>query len=251
MATVILYPAIDIKEGQCVRLLRGDMSVATIYNSDPAAQAARFEALGFTWLHVVDLDGAISGHAKNRMVIEEILRAVRLPVQLGGGIRDVATIASWLEAGARRVVLGTAALTDPPLVREACRLFPGRIAVGLDARSGRLATNGWAVQSEVTVLELAKRLEDSGVAVLIHTDIERDGALTGLNMEATLELARAVSVPVIASGGLASLADIERLLAPECAAVAGAICGRALYDGRLDPVAALALLATADRRSTC
>ncbi|HEY7763831.1 MAG TPA: 1-(5-phosphoribosyl)-5-[(5-phosphoribosylamino)methylideneamino]imidazole-4-carboxamide isomerase [Aestuariivirgaceae bacterium] len=251
MATVILYPAIDIRNGQCVRLLRGDMNVATIYNSDPAAQAARFEALGFAWLHIVDLDGAASGHARNRAVIEEILRTVRLPVQLGGGIRDIAIIASWLEAGARRVVLGTAALTDPPLVREACQLFPGRIAVGLDARSGRLATNGWTVQSDVTVLELAKRLEDSGVAVLIHTDIERDGALTGLNMEATLELARAVSVPVIASGGLASLADIERLLTPEDARLAGAICGRALYDGRLDPAAALALIANTEGRSRC
>jgi phosphoribosylformimino-5-aminoimidazole carboxamide ribotide isomerase len=243
VAALILYPAIDIQDGRCVRLLRGDMSAATVYNTDPANQATRFAALGFRWLHIVDLDGASHGRTKNREAIERILEVVSVPVQLGGGIRDMAAIATWLDAGVSRVILGTVALTDPDLVRAACRKFPGRIAIGIDARSGRVATEGWLKESEVSAVDLARRFEDSGAAALIHTDIDRDGALTGLNLQATREIAAAVSIPVIASGGLASFADIERLLAPESRAIAGAICGRALYDGRLDAGAALRLIA--------
>jgi phosphoribosylformimino-5-aminoimidazole carboxamide ribotide isomerase len=249
---MILYPAIDIQNGSCVRLLRGDMAAATVYNPDPASQATRFAAQGFAWLHIVDLDGASQGRTKNREAIERILAAVSIPVQLGGGIRDMAAIATWLDAGVSRIILGTVAMTDPALVRAACRKFPGRIAIGIDARSGRVATEGWVRESGVSAVELARRFEDTGAAAIIHTDIDRDGALTGLNLSATREIAAAVSIPVIASGGLASLADIERLLAPESQAIAGAICGRALYDGRLDAVAALRLIAARSfEASTC
>jgi phosphoribosylformimino-5-aminoimidazole carboxamide ribotide isomerase len=250
VAALILYPAIDIQNGQCVRLLRGDMMAATVYNPDPANQAARFADLGFSWLHIVDLDGASEGRTKNRDAIERILSKVAIPVQLGGGIRDMAAVAAWLDAGVNRVILGTIALADPALVRAACREYPDRIAIGVDARAGRVATEGWARESEITAIDLARRFEDSGAAALIHTDIDRDGALTGLNLESTHNIAAAVSIPVIASGGLASLADIERLLQPEWRPIAGAICGRALYDGRLDVARALGLIAANNRKAS-
>jgi phosphoribosylformimino-5-aminoimidazole carboxamide ribotide isomerase len=238
---VILFPAIDLKGGQCVRLLKGDMRSATVFNEDPAAQARAFEAQGFRWLHVVDLDGAIAGKPVNAMAVESILRAVAIPVQLGGGIRDAASIERWLERGIRRVVLGTAALRNPELVREACRAWPGSIAAGLDARDGKLAVEGWAQTSEVSALDLALRVEDAGVTAIIYTDIERDGALGGINVEATAALAKRLETPVIASGGLASLDDIRALQRHEGDGIEGVICGRALYDGRIEPKAALAL----------
>ena len=239
---MILFPAIDLKDGQCVRLRLGDMYEATVFNDNPAAQAQSFQALGFNWLHLVDLNGAFAGKPVNRPAVEAILKAVTIPVQLGGGIRNLATVESWLEKGVRRVILGTAALRDPELVKAGCRRFPGRIAVGIDARAGRVAVEGWAETSDMTVTELALRFADAGVAAIIYTDIDRDGVLKGLNIEATLALARAVDVPIIASGGLASIDDIRRLLAPECRILEGAISGRALYDGRLDAAEALRLL---------
>lgn len=239
---MILFPAIDLKEGQCVRLRLGDMQAATVFGDDPAGQARAFERQGFEWLHIVDLDGAFAGKPVNAAAVDAILGAVRVPVQLGGGIRDLATIETWVGKGVRRVILGTAAVRDPGLVREACRLFPRRVAVGIDARAGRVAVAGWAEASELTARELARRFEDAGVAALIHTDIERDGVLKGLNLPATAELARATSIPVIASGGLASIDDVRELLRPEYQMLEGAITGRALYDGRLDPAEALALL---------
>jgi phosphoribosylformimino-5-aminoimidazole carboxamide ribotide isomerase len=239
---LILFPAIDLKEGRCVRLVQGDMDQATVFNDDPAAQAATFEAQGFEWLHVVDLDGAFAGRPMNAAAVERILERVAIPVQLGGGIRDMKTVEGWLKKGIARVVIGTAAVRDPDFVREAARLFPGRIAVGIDAKDGRVAVEGWAKASTVTAEELGRRFEDAGVAALVYTDIARDGVLKGLNIPMTLALARAVSIPVIASGGLASIADIERLGAPDCAGLAGAITGRALYDGRIDPREALALI---------
>jgi phosphoribosylformimino-5-aminoimidazole carboxamide ribotide isomerase len=239
---VILFPAIDLKEGECVRLIHGDMAQATVFNTDPAAQAATFEAQGFDYLHVVDLDGAFAGKPMNARAVESILSKVIMPVQLGGGIRDMRTIEGWLSKGVSRVIIGTAAVKDPDLVREAARLNPGRIAVGIDARDGLVAVEGWAKVSQVTAIELGKRFEDAGVAAIIYTDISRDGVLKGLNIESTLALADALSIPVIASGGLASLDDIRRLLQPDCAKLAGAITGRALYDGRLDPAEALALI---------
>lgn len=243
---MILYPAIDLKGGQCVRLVQGDMSRATVFNADPAAQARDFAGAGCRWLHLVDLDGAFAGRPMNAAAVEAIVAAVAIPCQLGGGIRDRTTIEAWLGRGIARVILGTAALKNPALVREACRAHPGRIVVGIDARGGRVATEGWAEVSEMTATELARRFEDAGVAAIVYTDIDRDGVLAGVNATATAALARAVSIPVIASGGVASLADLEALLAVERDGVAGVISGRALYDGRLDLAAALALLARAE-----
>ena len=242
---MILFPAIDLKDGQCVRLKLGDMAAATVFNADPAAQALSFERQGFEYLHIVDLNGAFAGKPVNGPAVEAILTAISMPAQLGGGIRDLATIELWLEKGVRRVILGTVAVKDPALVKEACKRFPGRIAVGIDAKGGKVATEGWAEASELSAIELARRFEGAGVAAIVFTDIDRDGVLKGLNLPATLALARAVKVPVIASGGLASMADIDALLAPECAILEGAITGRALYDGRIDAKAALAKLAAA------
>ncbi|MDX3807713.1 1-(5-phosphoribosyl)-5-[(5-phosphoribosylamino)methylideneamino]imidazole-4-carboxamide isomerase [Bosea thiooxidans] len=243
MEAVILFPAIDLKEGRCVRLKQGDMAQATIFNDDPAAQAAAFEAQGFRWLHVVDLDGAFAGKPMNAAAVEGILKRVAFPVQLGGGIRDMKTVAGWLEKGIRRVIIGTAAVRDPGFVREAARAFPGQVAVGIDARDGYVAVEGWAETSSLAAADLSRRFEDAGVAAIIYTDIARDGMLQGINWEGTIALAQAVSIPVIASGGLASMADIERLCAPDAAILEGAITGRALYDGRIDPAAALKRLA--------
>jgi phosphoribosylformimino-5-aminoimidazole carboxamide ribotide isomerase len=240
---MILFPAIDLKDGQCVRLKLGDMAAATVFNTDPAAQAASFERQGFSYLHIVDLNGAFAGKPVNSRAVEAILAAIAIPAQLGGGIRDLGVIEHWLERGVRRVILGTVAVKDPVLVREACKRFPGRIAVGIDAKGGKVATEGWSEASELTAIELARRFEGAGVTAIIYTDIDRDGILKGLNIEATLALAHAVGVPVIASGGLASMADVEALLAPDCAILEGAITGRALYDGRIDAKAALALIA--------
>ena len=243
MAPVIIFPAIDLKEGECVRLLRGDMAQATVFNNDPAAQGRAFEAQGFSYLHVVDLDGAFAGKPMNAQAVERILAAVAMKVQLGGGIRDMKTVCGWLDKGVARIIIGTAAVRDPDFVREAARMYPRRIAVGIDARDGRVAVDGWAKTSDVSALELGRRFEDAGVAAIIYTDISRDGAMQGLNIEATMALADAVSIPVIASGGLASIDDVKRLLQPDCAKLAGAITGRALYDGRLDAGEALALIA--------
>ncbi|WP_018700655.1 1-(5-phosphoribosyl)-5-[(5-phosphoribosylamino)methylideneamino]imidazole-4-carboxamide isomerase [Amorphus coralli] len=239
---MILFPAIDLKDGTCVRLLQGDMARATVFNDNPANQAAAFADAGFEWLHIVDLNGAFAGRSVNVDAVEAILKAVRIPVQLGGGIRDMAGIESWLARGITRVILGTAALRNPDLVLEACRTFPNRIAVGIDARGGRVAVEGWAETAETRAVDLARRFEDAGVAAIIYTDIARDGMLSGLNMDETLALAEAVTIPVIASGGLKDMDDIERLAQPDAARLAGAIAGRALYDGRLDPKAALARL---------
>ncbi|WP_137156976.1 1-(5-phosphoribosyl)-5-[(5-phosphoribosylamino)methylideneamino]imidazole-4-carboxamide isomerase [Rhizobium sp. FKL33] len=239
---MILFPAIDLKDGQCVRLKLGDMEQATVYNPDPAAQARAFEDQGFEWLHVVDLNGAFAGESVNGGAVEAILKATNNPVQLGGGIRTLAHIEAWLAKGLSRVILGTIAVRDPALVKEACRLFPGKVAVGIDAKGGKVAVEGWAEASELGVIELAQRFEGAGVAAIIYTDIDRDGILAGINWASTLELARAVSIPVIASGGLASLDDIRRLAQPDAAILEGAISGRALYDGRIDPAAALEIL---------
>jgi phosphoribosylformimino-5-aminoimidazole carboxamide ribotide isomerase len=239
---VIFFPAIDLKDGACVRLLRGDMDRATVFNDDPAAQARVFAAAGCQWLHVVDLNGAFAGRPVNGAAVEAILAAVTVPVQLGGGIRDLATVEVWLARGVRRVILGTAALKDPALVRDACRRFPGRVAVGIDARGGFVAVEGWAEVSTVTAADLARKFEDVGVAALIYTDISRDGAMQGPNVEATVALARAVSIPVILSGGVSSMEDLRRVKAAG-PGLAGVICGRAVYDGRVDPRAAVELLA--------
>jgi phosphoribosylformimino-5-aminoimidazole carboxamide ribotide isomerase len=243
---MILFPAIDLKDGKCVRLKLGDMATATVYNEDPAAQAKAFEDQGFRWLHVVDLNGAFAGRSANAEAVEAILAATRNPVQLGGGIRTLAHIESWLEKGLARVILGTVAVRDPGLVKEACRLFPGRIAVGIDARGGRVAVEGWAEASELGVEELARNFEGAGVAAIVYTDIDRDGVLTGINWDATIKLADSVSIPVIASGGLASMADIVRMTMPDARKLEGAISGRALYDGRIDPAEALAVLREAE-----
>ncbi len=242
---MILFPAIDLKDGKCVRLKLGEMSQATVFNDDPAAQAALFEAQGFRYLHVVDLNGAFEGRPVNASAVEAILRRISMPVQLGGGIRDLATIETWLAKGITRVILGTIAVRDPELVRQACRAFPGRIAVGIDAKGGRVAVEGWAETTELSAIELAKQFEDAGVAAIIYTDIERDGVLKGLNLPATAKLARATAIPVIASGGLASLDDVRALLEPQYRMLEGAITGRALYDGRINAQAALDLLASA------
>ncbi len=242
---MILFPAIDLKDGECVRLKLGDMNEATVYNTDPAAQAQEFEKQGFSWLHVVDLNGAFAGESVNGAAVEAILAATGNPVQLGGGIRTLDNIAYWLEKGLARVILGTVAVRDPDLVKQACRDFPERIAVGIDARGGKVAVEGWAEASELGVVDLAQRFEGAGVAAIIYTDIDRDGVLTGINWEQTLALADAVDIPVIASGGLASMADILRMTMPDAGRLEGAISGRALYDGRIDPAEALALLAGA------
>ena len=239
---MILYPAIDLKDGECVRLVHGEMQSATVFNPDPAAQAETFERQGFEYLHLVDLDGAFAGKPRNVEAVERILDRVGIPVQLGGGIRDLRTIDMWLSRGIGRVILGTAAVKDPGLVREAARLFSGQVAVGIDARDGLVAVEGWAKTVNLTAVELGRRFEDAGVSAIIMTDIGRDGAMKGLNLAGTIALSEAVHLPVIASGGLASLADVERLLSPDCAALAGAITGRALYDGRLDPAQALAMI---------
>lgn len=239
---MILFPAIDLKDGECVRLVRGLMEEATVFNDDPAAQAREFQSVGFDYLHLVDLNGAFEGKPVNAGAVEAILKDVTIPVQLGGGIRDLATIETWLEKGIARVIIGTAAVKDPDLVREACRLFPGRVAVGLDAKDGKVAVEGWAEVSDVTVLDMANKFEDVGVAAIIFTDIERDGVLQGLNMDATVGLANAISTPVIASGGLSSIDDVKALIAANCPGLEGAISGRALYDGRLDPAEAIAML---------
>jgi phosphoribosylformimino-5-aminoimidazole carboxamide ribotide isomerase len=239
---VILFPAIDLKNGQCVRLEQGDMARATVFNLDPAAQAAAFERQGFEYLHVVDLDGAFAGKPMNAQAVEGMLKTVRMPVQLGGGIRDLATLEAWLTKGIARVIIGTAAVRDPAFVKEAAKKFPGRVAVGLDARDGKVAVEGWAETSTVTALDIAQRFEDAGVAAIIFTDIARDGLLKGLNLDATIALAEAISIPVIASGGLASIADIKAMLEPRAKKLEGAISGRALYDGRIDPAQALTLI---------
>jgi phosphoribosylformimino-5-aminoimidazole carboxamide ribotide isomerase len=242
---VILFPAIDLKDGKCVRLVQGDMARATVFHDDPAAQAAAFEAQGFEYLHIVDLDGAIAGKPVNTAAVERIRAAVRLPIQLGGGIRDTATLEAWIGKGIDRVIIGTAAVRDPAFVRQATRAFPGRVAIGLDSRDGRVAVEGWARATELPASELAQRYEDAGAAAIIHTDIARDGLLGGLNLDATIALAEEISTPVIASGGLASLDDIKALLAPRARKLAGAIAGRALYDGRLDGLEALRLIRAA------
>ncbi len=239
---MILFPAIDLKDGQCVRLKLGEMSEATVFNDDPAAQARSFQDQGFEYLHVVDLNGAFEGRPVNADAVDAILGALTIPVQLGGGIRDLATIETWLKKGITRVILGTIAVRDPALVKEACRIFPGCIAVGIDAKGGKVAVEGWAESSELTAIELAGRFEDAGVSAIIYTDIERDGILKGLNLPATAELANSTSIPVIASGGLASIDDVKDLVRPEYTMLEGAISGRALYDGRIDPDEALALL---------
>jgi len=240
---MILYPAIDLKDGACVRLVRGEMDQATVFNTDPAAQARVFAGQGFQWLHLVDLNGAFEGKPVNGAAVESVLASVTMPVQLGGGIRDLKTIEDWLARGIARVILGTVALRNPDLVREACKLFPGEVAVGIDARDGFVAVEGWATTSEIKALDLALRFEDAGVAAIIYTDIDRDGAMGGVNVEATADLAFALTTPVIASGGVSSITDLEALKAQEHTGINGVICGRALYDGRIDPARALALLA--------
>ena len=241
---MILYPAIDLKDGQCVRLVHGDMRQATVFNSSPASQARIFESQGFEFLHNVDLDGAFAGKPINANAVREILASIQIPVQLGGGIRDLATIETWLNCGVTRVIIGTAAVRNPDLVRDAARNYPGRIAIGIDARDGLVAIEGWAQTTHLSAADLGKRFEDVGVAAIIYTDIARDGDLKGINIEATIEMAACLDIPVIASGGLASIADLRRLLAPDCARIAGVISGRALYDGRLHPEEALQLLQT-------
>jgi phosphoribosylformimino-5-aminoimidazole carboxamide ribotide isomerase len=242
---VILFPAIDLKNGEAVRLEQGDMARATIFHRDPAEQARTFATQGFNYLHIVDLDGAFAGRPMNATAVERILAAVKIPVQLGGGIRDRATVEAWLGKGVARVIIGTAAVRDPALVKEAAKAFPGRIALGLDARDGKVAVEGWAKTSELSALEIARRFEDAGVAAIVYTDIARDGMLKGLNLDATIALADALSVPVVASGGFASLDDVRALLAARARKLAGAIVGRALYDGRLDAAEALKLIGAA------
>jgi phosphoribosylformimino-5-aminoimidazole carboxamide ribotide isomerase len=239
---VILFPAIDLKDGRCVRLRRGEMESATVFNDDPAAQACAFADAGFEWLHCVDLNGAFEGRSANSEAVKAIRAAIKLPIQLGGGIRDMKGVEAWLGAGITRVILGTAALTDPAFVRQAARTFPGRIVVGADAKGGRIATEGWAETTELTPAELGERFEDAGVAAILFTDVDRDGLMHGVNVRATAALARAVNIPVIASGGVSGLGDIEALLAAEEANISGVVIGRALYDGQIDAKAALALV---------
>ena len=242
---MILFPAIDLKEGLAVRLEQGDMARETVFHSDPASQARAFEAQGFEYLHIVDLDGAFAGKPVNAAAVDRILESVSIPVQLGGGVRDMATTEGWLGKGVTRVIIGTAAVRDPAFVKQAAKAFPGRVAVGLDARDGKVAVEGWAEASELSVLDIARRFEDAGVAAIIYTDIARDGMLKGLNLDATIALADAISIPVIASGGLASIDDVKAMLAPRSRKLEGAIAGRALYDGRLDAAEALKLIRAA------
>jgi phosphoribosylformimino-5-aminoimidazole carboxamide ribotide isomerase len=242
---VILFPAIDLKDGLVVRLEQGDMARATVFHRDPAAQARAFEQQGFEYLHIVDLDGAFAGKPVNATAIDRILESISIPVQLGGGVRDTATVEAWLEKGITRVIIGTAAVRDPPFVKQAARDYPGRVAVGLDARDGKVAVEGWAKTAELSALEIAHRFEDVGVAAIVYTDIARDGMLRGLNLDATIALADAISIPVIASGGLASIADVNAMLDPRARKLAGVIVGRALYDGRLDVAEALKLIRAA------
>ena len=239
---MILFPAIDLKDAQCVRLKLGDMDQVTVFNDSPGDQAKQFEAAGFEWLHLVDLNGAFAGKPVNGEAVEEILTATSLPCQLGGGIRDLATIEMWLEKGIARVILGTVAVRNPKLVKQACAEFPGKVAVGIDAKDGKVAVEGWAETSSLTAIEMATRFEDAGASAIIYTDIDRDGILKGINFKSTLELANSTTIPVIASGGLASIKDVERLLEKDCEKLLGAISGRAIYDGRLDPAAALQLI---------
>ena len=242
METVILFPAIDLKDGLAVRLEQGDMSRATVFNNDPALQAVAFEQQGFDYLHIVDLDGAFAGKPVNRASVDHILSTAGCKVQLGGGIRDMATVEGWLSRGITRVIIGTAAVRNPDFVKEAAKKFPGKVAVGLDARDGKVAVEGWAEVSELTVLDIAGRFEDAGVAAIIYTDVARDGMLKGINWDSTIALADAISIPVIASGGLASIEDVKTMLQPRAKKLEGAIAGRALYDGRLDPAEALKLI---------
>jgi len=245
VGAVILFPAIDLKEGLAVRLEQGDMARATVFHRDPASQARAFEQQGFEYLHIVDLDGAFAGKPMNAAAVDRILETVSIPVQLGGGVRNTATVESWLDKGVTRVVIGTAAVRDPPFVKQAARDYPGRVTVGLDARDGKVAVEGWAETSELSALEIARRFEDAGVAAIVYTDIARDGMLQGLNLDATVALADTISIPVIASGGLASIEDIKALLEPRAKILAGAIAGRALDDGRLDAAEALKLIRAA------
>ncbi|MDO9412793.1 MAG: 1-(5-phosphoribosyl)-5-[(5-phosphoribosylamino)methylideneamino]imidazole-4-carboxamide isomerase [Pseudolabrys sp.] len=244
---MILFPAIDLKEGLAVRLEQGDMARATVFHRDPAAQAAAFEMQGFDYLHIVDLDGAFAGKPVNADAVDRILETIGIPVQLGGGVRDMATLEGWLGKGVDRVIIGTAAVRDPDFVKEAAKKYHGRVAVGLDARDGKVAVQGWAETSELSVLDIARRFEDAGVSAIIYTDIARDGLLQGLNLDATIALAEAIDIPVIASGGLGSIDDIKAMLEPRAKKLEGAIAGRALYDGRLDPAAALAMIKSAAR----
>lgn len=243
---MILFPAIDLKEGLAVRLEQGDMARATVFHRDPAAQARAFEMQGFRYLHIVDLDGAFAGKPVNADAVDRILETIGIPVQLGGGVRDMATVEGWLGKGVDRVIIGTAAVRDPAFVKEAAKEYSGRVAVGLDARDGKVVVEGWAEASELTVLDIARRFEDAGVAAIIYTDIARDGMLQGINWDATIVLAEAVSIPVIASGGLASMDDIRTLLEPRARKLEGAIAGRAIYDGRLDVPEALRMLRDAE-----
>lgn len=247
MSQFTLYPAIDLKDGNCVRLIKGEMSEATIFNDSPANQAQEFADMGFEYLHLVDLNGAFAGEPVNESAVEQILKTVTMPVQLGGGIRDLATIERWLSLGISRVILGTVAVKNPDLVKEACKKFPNQVVVGLDARNGYIATEGWAEQSELHMFDMAAQFEDAGVAAIIYTDIARDGILTGVNVEQTRALAERSSIPVIASGGLASIEDVKTLLQDENSKISGAISGRALYDKRLDPAEAIEIISAANR----
>lgn len=242
---MILFPAIDLKNGEAVRLQQGDMARATVFNRDPAAQAEAFAQAGFQWLHLVDLDGAFAGKPVNALAVAAILKKIRIPVQLGGGIRNLETVERWLGEGVARVIIGTAAVRDPEFVRQAARKFPAKVAVGIDARAGKVAVAGWAEETQLEAVELARLFEDAGVAAIIYTDVERDGMLQGLNLDSTIALADAVNIPVIASGGLGSIEDIRRLLEPRARKLEGAIAGRALYDGRLDAKEALDLIRAA------
>jgi phosphoribosylformimino-5-aminoimidazole carboxamide ribotide isomerase len=242
---VILFPAIDLKNGEAVRLQQGDMARATVFYRDPSARALAFEAAGFEWLHLLDLDGAFAGKPVNALAVASVVRKVKIPIQLGGGIRNLKTVESWLGEGIARVIIGTAAVRDPDFVKKAARAFPGRVAVGIDARAGKVAVSGWAEETQLEALELARLFEDAGVAAIIYTDVERDGMLQGLNLDATIALADEVSIPVIASGGFASIDDVRQLLEPRARKLEGAIAGRALYDGRLDARAALDLIRAA------